>query len=451
MKIIESVSEWNELIEKVKNIDILAIPILTDQKTHPAMNPVCVFAISTGLESFLIGLNHNEVESLPLSIISCLEVCHRVWTPNKSGLMYIWNGRNIYDTWSLEYLHSQTTPDDELKLTNLHNFMYSRYDKYMKINKSVPIMKHIEYIESIFEKHWNIVNTSGHVVDDQSYKFLNDIAIPTLWEIERHGLVIDEEMITEKYGSRIKRYVNNNIVYSQYNLYTTTGRCSNRFAGINFASLNKTDGTREMFVSRHENGVLVMADFESFHLRLIADMIGYEFPMDIPVHEFLGKQYFDKDVLTQEEYDEGKSITFKLLYGEDRDMNVPDFFVKVYKYIDMLMTILDTNGYIQSPYHKRKIFRSNIHNPTPSKVFNYMIQLAETEKNLSSIHDVLQLFTDKSSVPILYTYDSVLFDYNPIDGIELLKTSIDKLSGEGKFPMRIYFGTNYNNLKGLSI
>ena len=33
--------------------------------------------------------------------------------------------------------------------------------------------------------------------------------------------------------------------YSEYNLFTSTGRPSNRFGGINFAALNKKDGSRE--------------------------------------------------------------------------------------------------------------------------------------------------------------------------------------------------------------
>ena len=38
--------------------------------------------------------------------------------------------------------------------------------------------------------------------------------------------------------------------YTQYNPYTSTGRPSNRYNGINYAALNKEDGTRDRFVSR---------------------------------------------------------------------------------------------------------------------------------------------------------------------------------------------------------
>ena len=36
--------------------------------------------------------------------------------------------------------------------------------------------------------------------------------------------------------------------YTEYNLYTSTGRPSNKFGGVNFAALNKEDGSRNSFV-----------------------------------------------------------------------------------------------------------------------------------------------------------------------------------------------------------
>jgi hypothetical protein len=273
-----------------------------------------------------------------------------------------------------------------------------------------------------------------------------------LWHLERHGLSVETEKLTAKYGPRIKRYVDkNNRVYTEYNPYTTTGRTSNRFGNINFAALNKKDGTREIFHSRFENGLMVMMDFESFHLRLIADIIGYKFPSDQPVHEYLGQQYFGKDTLTSEEYEEGKAITFSLLYGSRRDDNVPEFFRRVYEYVEMLGVLINVNGYVTSPYFKRKIYNKDIEDATPSKIFNYIIQLAETERNLKVMLEMMTLFKDKTSVPILYTYDSVLFDYDVTDGTELIYDILRVLTEGDKYPMRVYYGSTYNDIKRLNI
>ena len=57
------------------------------------------------------------------------------------------------------------------------------------------------------------------------------------------------------------------IEYTQYNLFTSTGRPSNTFNGINYAALNKEDGSRNRFISRFENGMLVEFDFDAYLLQ----------------------------------------------------------------------------------------------------------------------------------------------------------------------------------------
>ena len=52
------------------------------------------------------------------------------------------------------------------------------------------------------------------------------------------------------------------LVFSEYNLYTSTGRPSNRYGGVNFPALKKEDGTRESFTSRYEKGSLVSYDYD---------------------------------------------------------------------------------------------------------------------------------------------------------------------------------------------
>ena len=452
MNIIETVTEWETVTDGLVNQDILVIPIFSDHKTHPAMNQACVFGVFCGQESFLIACNHNEVANLDIELLSRLRVCQRVWTPDKKRLLHAVNLDNIYDAGSLEYLETGSVTANDKFFTPVHKMMYESLEKQRNLNKAVPIMQHIAYFDSVFAHFSQVVKNYQHFVTEPQYKFLNDIAIPCLWHLERTGIHVDVEKLVAKYNIRVKRYIDNtDRVYTEYNPYTTTGRTSNRFGNINFAALNKKDGTREIFTSRFDDGLMVMMDFESFHLRLIADIIGYEFPSDQPVHEYLGQQYFGKSELTAEEYDEGKAITFALLYGESRDNNIPEFFKRVYDYVDMLGVLIHTNGYVMSPYFKRKIYKEHIEDPTPSKIFNYIIQLAETERNLKIMLEMMKLFENKQSVPTLYTYDSILFDYSMSDGTELIKDILSVLTENGKYPMRVYYGATYHDMKRLDI
>jgi hypothetical protein len=448
---VENNLDVEDMIEMFQTKDTLVIPILTDVKAHAAVNPLCVLCVSTPDMSFLIGFNHNETQNLNPDILLRLREGQRVWAPDKKLLEHVLPGIATHDVGSLEYLSTgKVTPMSEFH-TKTHRKLYELHDRVFNVNKSVPVMTHIEYLESYIAHAWSIITDHNQVCDDRAYEFLNNEAIPALAFVESGGMCVDAELAEEKYTSRVRRFITDSKLYSEYNLFTATGRCSNKFGGINFAALNKKDGTREMYVSRFDRGLMVMADFESFHLRLIADMIGFEFPEGEAVHEYLGKQYFGVTELTPEQYDEGKQITFRLLYSEDRDTNVPEFFREVRNYVDMLMVLLNRNGHILSPYFKREIKRDRIENPTPSKVFNYMVQLAETELNLTAINKLRPLYVGKQSRPIMYTYDSLLFDFNIDDGSDLLRETIRILSHDDKFPMRVYYGTNYDNLKRVNL
>jgi len=452
MQLLETVTDVETVMERLQKQDILIVPILTDTKTHPAVNSVCVLCISTSDESFLIGFDHNEMEVLDKSVLLRLASSQRVWAADKKALFHSFPGLATDDVASLEYLVSGEVTKTETFYTTTHRHMMNVYDTAVKVNKSIPIMQHIAFLEGYVAHLWTVINNHVSICDTSAYKWLNEQAIPALAFIESNGIHVDRQLAVQRYpDKRLGRHLTTGLLHSEYNLFTKTGRCSNKFAGINYAALNKSDGTRKMFTSRHETGMMVMVDFESFHLRLIADMIGYEFPTDIPVHQYLGQQYFDKSVLTPEEYDEGKKITFRLLYGEDRSDHVPEFFKAVYQYIDMLMVLLNKNGYILSPYNKRHIERDKIEEPTPSKVFNYMVQLAETEVNLTSINKMKTLFENTQSKPMLYTYDSILFDYDVHDGKKLLIDAIAILSHDNKFPMRVYYGKTYDDLKEVSV
>jgi hypothetical protein len=444
MVIVESVTEFQNMVSFVGNRDVLLYPILIDAKIHPAVNTLCILALSCDEELFILPFQHNDAVNLDVSILETLILSGRVYTPSKKKLMHLLpQYTNVIDLNATEYLTLGSVADEYQFLTGCHKKFYRIYDKQLRVNKSVPIMKHIEMIEGylahIKPKMYDF-NTS-----DTSFRFINDIAIPALQYLESNGVHVD--CVDPKY----KRYITDELMYTDYNLFTTTGRPSNKFGGLNFAALNKKDGSRSMFTSRFERGQVVLADYESFHLRLIADMIGYELPTDIAVHEYLGRQYFNKDSLTEDEYEESKQITFRLLYGEERDDNVPDFFKAVYGYVDSLWVIFNNRGYITSPYYNRKFQKSMIENPTPSKLFSYMIQLAETESNLTSILKLKDLFVGKLSKPTLYTYDSILFDYNLEDGTELLTSAISVLSQNSRFPMRVYYGSSYNDVKRLNM
>ena len=55
-----------------------------------------------------------------------------------------------------------------------------------------------------------------------------------------------------------------------------------------------------------------------------------------------------------------------------------------------------------------------------NKLFNYTIQLMETENNMRVLSELIPRIQDYRSKLILYSYDSFLLDFNIEDGLDYL-------------------------------
>ena len=60
--------------------------------------------------------------------------------------------------------------------------------------------------------------------------------------------------------------------------------------------------------------------------------------------------------------------------------------------------------------------------------------------------NVLKYVADKKIVPILYVYDSIVFDVSPEVDEHTIQDVIDIIKNK-KFKVKVYTGNNYNDLK----
>ena len=234
-------------------------------------------------------------------------------------------------------------------------------------------------------------------------------------------------------------------MYTKYNLYNLTTRPTNSFNGVNFAALNKNDGSRIAFIPK--NDLFFEFDYDSYHVRILAKLINY--PLDKEsVHTQLGKMYFDKETLTDEEYKHSKELTFKQLYGGvfDQYKDIP-FFKLMNEYVNKLWEKFNTENKLELIGGK-VLTKEQIQNPTPNKILNYIIQSAETYNNVVSVKKVIEYLENRQSKVILYTYDSFLIDYSINDGKETLQKIKQLLESEG-YVIKASYGPNYNSLKNI--
>jgi hypothetical protein len=84
-----------------------------------------------------------------------------------------------------------------------------------------------------------------------------------------------------------------------------------------------------------------------------------------------------------------------------------------------------------------------------NKLFNYLIQAFETERNIQRILDINKYLEDKETNLILYGYDSFLFDFSKEDGLEVLSNIKDILE-MNKFYTKIKMGYIYNRMNDIT-
>ena len=427
--IIQNKSHLNDIIDKNIQSEVVIIPTLCDKNLHPKRNQLSLLYLkwlSTNDENIIV-LNHSEKRK---DNDLTLEFVEEALNNNKEN-KYIFDKKAFNHTMSLNslndtnlnfYLDSSNPLYIDNLTTNTHDFFHINFSTLNNINRYIPIMKHLEYGRKLVRKMRDLF------FYDEKNKNYNENVIDNLTRIEDNGLFISD----------------NGYQYSQYNIYTSTGRPSNRFGGINFAALNKSDRTREKYVSRYgEKGCMIEMDYDAYHLRLIAEIVDYNFP-EGSVHQYLADQY---DV----DYAKAKSLSFAYLYGEIPYMiyqTIP-FFNKVQKYIDKKWLEYKQNNFVVSDIYNRKIGKS-LSFTNKSKLFNYCIQLLETENNMRMLDDLLPLLEGKKTKLILYSYDSFLLDFHKDDGMDFLKEIKKVIEQNDTYPVKVGWGTNYHKMEDIT-
>ena len=446
MKIIDTVKQFESFCSEEMSSVHFIIPIYKGsyKSLHEDdISLLYVFSIDSSKE-YILCFNHSEAEILSTSLLTEYLSSHsKLFCYEKKRLLKYSTENNLIDIDLVQWFYSNTYLDQDYD-TITHDFFYRTFENLSDINFIIPISKHYDKCKKIREQFFNILDwfSDGIYTTSSSFDYY-DFMLMQLYKIEQSGMYVSKTLYNKHFESNL---LCDSLVYTEYNMYTTTGRPSNRFNGINYAALNKEDGCRASFISRFKNGILVQFDYDAYHLRLLADLLDYKFPDNVSVHEHLGKLYFDKNTLTEDEYQESKQISFKLLYGGiTKDYLSIDFFAKIKQYTDLLFEKFNDDGYIESPLAGRKLHKKYFTDINPSKLLNYFIQVYETERNLSVISSINELLATNESKLILYTYDSFLFDMNVYDE-NLVRQIKDILEQSNKFPTKLTKGYNYHDV-----
>lgn len=254
----------------------------------------------------------------------------------------------------------------------------------------------------------------------------------------KSGIHINSDLINEiketnfKLSGPIEKLVNvldsynkDSIIYPDFSFSRSpTGRVASSCHNLNMMALSKKDESRLFFNSRFDNGYLVELDFDGMHLRIVANILNFKIPLNVPAHKFMASIFFDKNIddITDVDIANSKKKIWLILYG----------------------TLYFDHPFIKkiNAFKEYKVLKTKT--PLGRKIdlsideelrFNYFIQKYEVDYITRVLSNSSKYIINSrlKMRPVLYQYDAILFDV-PQEEIKhlqeiqnILETSVDDI------------------------
>tara|TARA_R100000951_G_scaffold19252_1_gene16055 strand:- start:13506 stop:14759 length:1254 start_codon:yes stop_codon:yes gene_type:complete len=382
---------------------------------HPVLNNISLVYIKplNGDKGYMVTIDHSEAFTVENNLVTeLLDEIETIYVRDKKNFLHYYFHKTCHQT-------KPTSPTDIPKETQVYQHFYKLYPNKEDINRIIPITKHYEYCEILYE---------NQIFPSEVNPFYND-KMPLVFNmIERNGLKIDNDIFNEYFDNPSK-----NFIYTRYNLNTLTTRPSNSFKGINFAALNKENGERKCFIPR--NDIFIDLDISAYHPNLLARVIDYKFD-DEDIHEAFAKMY-------GVDYKKAKELTFKQMYGGVfKQYEHLEFFSKVKKFTTELWETFNNEGEIICPISNYRFRKDDLEDMNPQKLLNYFLQNLETSNNVIILWKILKVLRGMNTKLVLYVYDSFLFDYDKNEKEVMYK--IKDIFDSHNLNIKAKKGKNYN-------
>jgi hypothetical protein len=256
---------------------------------HPIKNKICAVYIRplNSTKGFITSIDHSETLPLDIDIIiSQLNAFKKIYVRDKKEFLHYFILKDLYDI-------TLNSPPYIQEYTQTHNFFNNKYPNKLDVNRIIPIVKHYEYCEKLFN---NLKSRINEPIND----FYNSKTSVVFNALERSGIRVDRGEFESRFHP-----IDGEYAYTQFNFKTLTGRPSNKFGGVNYAALNKENGDRKSFIPR--NDLFFELDISAYHPTLLAKLVDYDFG-DEDIHMAFAEMY-------GVDYQKAKELTFKQMYG----------------------------------------------------------------------------------------------------------------------------------------
>ncbi len=210
----------NRLLEETAYV----YPVAVDAFLHPVQNKLSSlhFRFEDGT-FYTVSISHPDAPHFEVD----LSHAYKLVTLHQKELRHLTNAVNVIDLATMLHLNNEVIPIyREFYTMGIHQI--KNQFKFKNLHYSIPLTSWVETAEAFLQHCEHLYKAYDSMERNPAFQFINQITIPTLASIERSGIQTTD-----------------GLVYSDYNIYTSTGRPSNAFGGINFAALNKNDKPRK--------------------------------------------------------------------------------------------------------------------------------------------------------------------------------------------------------------
>ncbi len=266
--LIETKDQLSKLKEKIPFNQYTYLEYIQgNDNTHPALAEVIAIYLNVEDKGYIIPINHPECINWDKDAIFSVLSNYEFKVYDKKAALHL-NPQISYT----DIQHQ--TPLQIQHTTQAHAWYYRKFP-HTKVNKMIPIGKHLERCNS----KYNEIIGFPHVINT----YFDNKLLPALYRLEKNALKFNSKF-DEYFKPKCKKFsVKKDHIYGWYNPYTTTGRPVNNFNGINFVGLKHDNGERDCF--EPDNDFFVEMDYDGYHPRLIGDIVGYRFHGNVHIWE----------------------------------------------------------------------------------------------------------------------------------------------------------------------
>ena len=153
-----------------------------NNRVHPIKNEVCAVYIRPlqSTKGFIIPISHSEASSVHIDDVKhIISQYNSIYVRDKKEFLHYFILKTLYDI-------TLNSPPYIQEYTQTHSYFYSKMGEKKDLNRIIPIVKHYEYCEKLF-------NDLKPRIDEPINNFYNEKTSVVFNAIERSGIRIDRE------------------------------------------------------------------------------------------------------------------------------------------------------------------------------------------------------------------------------------------------------------------